>query len=395
MENKNVPRVRFEGFNDAWEQRKWSNIVSRITVSSDAGDLPKVKFEDIVSGQGRLKNNISTKIDSRKGTVFLKDDILYGKLRPYLNNWLYAEFEGIALGDFWVFRANLTNSIFDYFLMQSNVFQNVANNTSGTKMPRSDWKSVSNELFLIPKLEEQKLIGNVLNKMDSAIASNQRKLDSLKKVKKTMMQKIFDQTWRFEGFTDPWEQRKLGELGKTYSGLSGKSKNDFGHGEAKFVTYVNVFNNAMTSNTQINAIEIDSHQNEVKYGDVFFTTSSETPDEVGMSSVWLFNYKNVYLNSFCFGWRLNNLEIIDLKFISNLLRSNQLRKKLNLLAQGISRFNISKTKLMDEIVLLPTKNEQINIGILLSNIEGTIASNQLKIDKLKETKKWLMQNMFL
>ena len=99
---------------------------------------------------------------------------------------------------------------------------------------------------------------------------------------------------RFKGFTDAWEQRKLGEVGSTYTGLSGKSKIDFGHGEGRYITYMNVFTNAISSPKMVEHIEIDSKQNEVKAGDVFFTTSSETPEEVGMSSVMLENRPNTY-----------------------------------------------------------------------------------------------------
>lgn len=108
---------------------------------------------------------------------------------------------------------------------------------------------------------------------------------------------------RFIGFAEDWEQRKLGEVGKTYSGLSGKTKDDFGHGEAKFVTYMNVFSNSVCLPNMTETVEIDNKQNKVLFGDVLFTTSSETPEEVGMSSVWLENAENIYLNSFCFGYR--------------------------------------------------------------------------------------------
>ena len=85
---------------------------------------------------------------------------------------------------------------------------------------------------------------------------------------------------RFAGFTEAWEQRKLSELGSTFTGLSGKTKEDFGHGNAKFITYMNVFTNPIASETMLESVEIDKTQHEVKYGDVLFTTSSETPDEV-------------------------------------------------------------------------------------------------------------------
>ena len=104
-------------------------------------------------------------------------------------------------------------------------------------------------------------------------------------------------------FVHSWEQRKLGEVGTTFTGLSGKTKEDFGHGNAGFVTYMNVFSNPIADLTQCEKVEIDSKQAQVKYGDVFFTTSSETPEEVGMSSIWLGKQPNIYLNSFCFGYR--------------------------------------------------------------------------------------------
>ena len=107
---------------------------------------------------------------------------------------------------------------------------------------------------------------------------------------------------RFRGFTDDWEQRKLGDMGTTFTGLSGKTKDDFGHGDARFVTYMNVFTNPVSDPDRVEAVEIDKSQNAVQHGDVFFTTSSETPEEVGMSSVWLENTDNTYLNSFCFGY---------------------------------------------------------------------------------------------
>ena len=197
---------------------------------------------------------------------------------------------------------------------------------------------------------------------------------------------------RFPGYTDAWEERKLGELGSTFTGLTGKTKEDFGHGDAKFVTYMNVFQNAVASLEQLDSVEIDPKQNEVKKGDVFFTTSSETPEEVGMSSVWKYNYDNVYLNSFTFGYR-PNIEF-DLDYLAAMLRSTTVRKKITFLAQGISRYNISKTKMMDIEVPVPSLEEQAKIGAFLSNVEQTIALHQRKLDDLKKRKSGLLQKMF-
>ncbi|MCT3069754.1 restriction endonuclease subunit S [Leuconostoc citreum] len=187
-----VPELRFGGFADDWEERKLSDIVSRLSKSSNNSELPRVEFEDIVSGEGRLNKDVSHKFDDRKGILFSSQNILYGKLRPYLKNWLLADFKGIALGDFWVFKSINSDPKFVYSLIQSNHYQKVANDTSGTKMPRSDWKKVSSTEFQIPSsLEEQKKIGSFFKKLDDTIALHQRKLDLLKEQKKGFLQKMF------------------------------------------------------------------------------------------------------------------------------------------------------------------------------------------------------------
>src|SRR5690554_7731481 len=108
---------------------------------------------------------------------------------------------------------------------------------------------------------------------------------------------------RFKGFDAEWVEKRLGDIGNTFSGLSGKTKADFGHGNGRYITYMNVFSNPIASKEILESIEVDNTQNEVQFGDVIFTTSSETPEEVGMSSVWLGNRQDTYLNSFCFGYR--------------------------------------------------------------------------------------------
>ena len=179
---------------------------------------------------------------------------------------------------------------------------------------------------------------------------------------------------RFKGFTDPWEQRKLGEVGTTFNGLSGKTASDFGHGGASFITYMNVFSNPISDPTMVEHVEIDSRQREVEVGDVFFTTSSETPEEVGMSSVLKEKCGVTYLNSFCFGFRPTKK--FDLDYLAFMLRSESIRSQIKLLAQGISRFNISKTKMMEIDIQVPELDEQIAIGRYFSQLDHLITLHQ-------------------
>ena len=187
-----VPEICLEGFEGEWEEKQFSKLVKRVTKSSDFDSLPKVEFEDIISGQGRLNKDISSKFDNRKGIHFKPGYTLYGKLRPYLNNWLLPKFEGVALGDFWVFDPNGNNSDFIYYLVQSSRYQKVANDTSGTKMPRSDWKSVSTTIFAIPQtIAEQQVIGAYFSNLDNLINSYREKISQLEILKKKLLQDMF------------------------------------------------------------------------------------------------------------------------------------------------------------------------------------------------------------
>ena len=169
------PAIRFAGFADPWEQRKLSDVVYRVSAMSDEIGLPRVEYEDINSGQGTLNKNIYEKNSAKQGVLFQKNDVLFGKLRPYLKNWLLAGFSGIAVGDFWALRGNQTDSSYVYSLIQSGAFEEVANQSSGTKMPRADWNLVSNTVFSIPSTkEEQHQIGFFFIHLDNLITLHQR-----------------------------------------------------------------------------------------------------------------------------------------------------------------------------------------------------------------------------
>ena len=572
------PRCFLGSFDFSWEQRKFEEIAVRSSVICSDDTLPRVEYEDIVSGTGRLNKDIYAKQSIKSGIAFHQGDVLYGKLRPYLQNWLLPTFDGLAVGDFWVLQPQNADSSFLYRLIQSRQFDEVANQSTGTKMPRADWKLVSKTVFSIPSnISEQAAIGTYFTALDSLITLHQRKCANLCSPSQVVFsllfatstfsweQRKFDEVFdctvpnntlsraelsydegtvlnvhygdvlikygsvldvqkddipriphrcredfngallqdgdviiadtaedettgkaceignlqgsaivsglhtmvcrprnrmalgylgyylnsnayhhqllplmqgikvlslsrsniqktsvsypiavkeqqliayyfsqldnlitlhqreciSFTGRADrliltankkrttsSWEQRKLGEMGQTYTGLSGKTKDDFGHGQARFVTYMNVFSNPISNPEMTEPIEIDPKQNEVEVGDVFFTTSSETPEEVGMSSILLEKRGKTYLNSFCFGFRPS--EKIDSYYLAYMLRSESTRAKIILLAQGISRYNISKNKVMEIAVSLPSLDEQKMIGQYFSQLDNLITLHQRK-----------------
>lgn len=161
-----------------------------------------------MSGTGRLNKDIYAKQSSKSGIAFHQGDVLYGKLRPYLQNWLLPTFDGLAVGDFWVLQPQNADSSFLYRLIQSRQFDEVANQSTGTKMPRADWKLVSKTVFSIPSnISEQAAIGTYFTALDSLITLHQRQpfLHSPPDISL-----IVQLTPPFCTFS--WEQRKLGEL---------------------------------------------------------------------------------------------------------------------------------------------------------------------------------------
>ena len=188
-----VPEIRFNGFTHDWEQRKFSDIASRESVSRESSyDLPSLEYEDVIAEEGRLNKDISLKENIKKGIVFDGSQVLYGKLRPYLHNWLNPDFSGVAVGDWWVLKPNNADKSFIYRLIQTQRFDDIANQSAGSKMPRADWNLVSNTEFAVPvSQEEQEKIGEYFSSLDHLITLHQRQCDELKKMKKYMLQNMF------------------------------------------------------------------------------------------------------------------------------------------------------------------------------------------------------------
>ena len=192
----------------SWEQRKFEEIAVRSSVICSDDTLPRVEYEDIVSGTGRLNKDIYAKQSIKSGIAFHQGDVLYGKLRPYLQNWLLPTFDGLAVGDFWVLQPQNADSSFLYRLIQSRQFDEVANQSTGTKMPRADWKLVSKTVFSIPSnISEQAAIGTYFTALDSLITLHQRECISF-----TGRADRLILTANKKRTTSSWEQRKLGDI---------------------------------------------------------------------------------------------------------------------------------------------------------------------------------------
>lgn len=251
-----------------------------------------------------------------------------------------------------------------------------------------------------PTLPEQRKIADLLSAVDAVIAAQQAEVDAWEQRKKGVMQKLFSQEVRFkadDGSEFPkWEEKTLGEEGQFYGGLSGKGKDDFDCGNGRFVTYMNVYKNTFASRDAMGRVKVGDaeKQNKVRYGDILFTQSSETVDEVGLSSVYLYN-DEPYLNSFCMGYRFNNLDNVCPEFIGYCMRSNEIRKSIMLMGQGISRINLGAKRLATVKYKIPSLPEQRKIADCLSSMDEVIQKAKDELAKWRELKKGLLQQMFV
>ncbi len=271
------PHIRFAGFDEEWERRKLMNEVFSI-------DTGKSKFTLKTTGNYEILG--STSLIGYDDSYDYEGDFLLTARVGANAGELYRHSGKVKISDNTVFIQGQQLDFIYYALLNFDIKKL----SFGTGQPLIKASELKNQNLLIPiSNSEKEQISVYFCNLDNLITLYQKKYDKLNNIKKSMLEKMFPKNGsnvpeiRFTGFTGDWERRKLGEVGSTYTGLSGKSKDDFGHGEGKFITYMNVFSNPIGSSDMLESVEIDDKQNKVLMGDILFTTSSETPEEVGMS----------------------------------------------------------------------------------------------------------------
>lgn len=183
------------------------------------------------------------------------------------------------------------------------------------------------------------------------------------------------------------EFKPLREIGDFFGGLTGKSKEDFIDGNARFISYMNVFSNPALKLDLPDFVKINDgeKQNVVQYGDILFTGSSETPNECGMSSVVTTKPSEpLYLNSFCFGFRLIDINTFNLDFLKHLLRSYEVRSQIAKTANGVTRFNISKKLFANIMIPVPPIEVQEEIVRILDSFSDYAAELQAELQARKQ-----------
>ena len=241
---------------------------------------------------------------------------------------------------------------------------------------------------LLPSISEQIKIAKLLSLLDERIAVQNRLIDRLQSLMIGLNNSLYEQYGN--DITTSFM-----ELGYSYSGLSGKSAKDFGSGKP-FITYLNVYSNIIVDETDYQYVRINDgeKQNIVRTGDVLFTLSSETPEEVGIGSVYL-GEKEVYLNSFCFGIHIERNQLAYSPYLSYYVTSTAFRKFIYPFAQGSTRFNLCKADFEKASIKLPSLDNQKRISAMLDCIAEKIQAEKAILEYYNIQRQYLLRQMFI
>lgn len=411
MEKQNkIPLLRFPEFTEEWQLKKFGSLVNRISNPVPVDDEKLYKQIGIRShGKGLFyKDAVTGKSLGDKRVFWIKEDTFVVNIvfawEQAVARTTVKEIGMIASHRFPMYLPINTKSNLDYlvhfFLTKKGKFLLELASPGGAGRNKTlGQKEFENLKFHIPSSDEQTKIASFLTALDDRLNQLKQKKSLLEQYKKGVMQKIFSQEIRFKdeyGKEYPeWEKKKLGDIGETYNGLTGKTKENFGQGKP-YIQYKQIFDDSKIDISRFEYVEIGNNekQNKVSFGDIFFTVSSETPNEIGTSSVLLDKVDELYLNSFCFGYKPYSLEILSPYFARFIFRSELFRSEIIKLAQGSTRYNMSKNQLMKLEIDLPCFAEQTKIANFLSAIDEKINQCQLQIEKTVLYKKGLLQKMF-
>lgn len=390
------PKIRFKGFEGEWKAPLFSEMVERISASGQAGMLPGVEFEDIASGEGCFNKNIYQKECHKYGKLFYEGDILFGKLRPYLKNIILADFNGVAIGDFWVLRSKGLDEKYLYTLVNSESFLKVANISSGSKMPRADWNLVSTTKFVVPSAkDEQKAIGKYFTSLDSQISASTSRLASLKQMKAASLQAMFPQEGetvpkiRFKGFEGEWKKVKLSEI------LTERHENSTITDSLPQLSFTIADGVIRPEDRKSNKRDflikdIDNKRYLVtKVGDIIYN-----PANVVYGAI----HRNSLMNGVVSPIYKIFTTMQDSNFIECAVRRPSFITKLAMCTEGtVTKLKTLKPEafLNMEVCITPSLEEQKLIGNYFTSLDRQISLQSQRLEKLKQIKSACLDKMFV
>lgn len=394
---KNVPALRFKGYSDAWEKRKLGDLGSvamnkRIykDQTSDEGEIP---FYKIGSFGKQADAFISRKLFNeykklypfpKKGDILISASGSIGRTIVYNGEDAYFQDSNII----WIQHDNRLDNTFLHQLFNIIRWSGV----EGTTIKRLYNKNILSTQILLPSVEEQRSIGNLLDNVDNLIAATQHNIDALEQAKKALLQRLFDQSWRFKGYSDPWEKRKLGSLGKIKSGNGFPPREQGGHEGIPFykVSDMNTFRNEekmVTSQNYVTDFQVKRRK---------WTPISEVPAIIfaKVGAAIFLDRKRLVEQTFLMD---NNMmayilgESWNSKFCQSLFQTITLSK----FAQTGALPSYNASDIAGITIFVPTNSEQKEIGLLIFKVTELIAATQSRLSSLELLKKALLQDLFI
>ena len=399
----NVPNLRFPEFEGEWEKKRLGDFTERVkrknkynlsklplTISAKYGLVDQITFF----------NKIVASTDMSNYYLLKKGEFAYNK--SYSNDYPWGaikrldNYEQGVLSALYICFATQDNVESDFILQyfESPKWHKSVSEIAVEGARNHGLLNISVQDFFqtyhyVPKeKKEQTKIATLLHLIDERISTQNKIIDKLQSLIKGLNNSLYAQ-YSHEVLTS------FVKLGTSYSGLSGKSAQDFGSGKP-FITYLNVYSNNIINDKDFQYVSIKDgeKQNVVEYGDVLFTLSSETPEEVGIGSVYLGKEK-VYLNSFCFGIHIINTEVVFPPYLSYYVSSTSFRKFIYPYAQGSTRFNLCKADFEKASIKLPSLENQKRIYSVLCHITSKVETEKSLLDFYNAQKQYLLRQMFI
>ena len=387
----------FEFKNGLNKAKRFFGAGTPIVNFTDVFESPGLRSYEL-TGRVNLSEEELRKFDVRKGDVFFTrtsetvEDIGFASVM--LDDPVDTVFSGFVL------RARpldhrLNNNYKRYCFASSAVRSQIVSIASYTTRALTNGKSLSAVRVLIPPIVEQRAIAEVLSDVDALIAALDALIAKKQAIKQAAMQQLLTGRTRLPGFSGEWETTLMKRIGSTYSGLTGKSKTDFGAGEAQYLTFINVLENVTLDQTHTSRVHVEPNesQNPVLKGDLLFNGTSETPSELAMGTMMGEQINSLYLNSFCFGFRIHDENTWAPMFLVYLFRSSIGRTVMRALAQGATRYNMSKLEFLNLEISIPSYEEQCAIATVLSDMDSEIETLKRRLAKTYAIKQGMMQDL--
>lgn len=401
----NVPNLRFPEFTEEWKKC----IIGELTTKVGSGVTPRggeavykseghpfVRSQNV--GLGHLILDDIAYIDEdthqrQKNTELQLDDVLLNITGASIGRSALVNQQivgGNVNQHVCIIRANkkLIPSFLCNFLLSQYGQKQIESFQAGGNRQGLNFEQIKSIKIGLPLVEEQKKIADLLLLIEQRIITQNKIIEKYE----SLIQAICNTLIEAE---QPKVELSFNDFGEPYSGLSGKSSEDFGKG-CQYITYMNVYQNQIIDITDVGFVKINEteQQSVVRYGDILFTLSSETPNEVGLGAVYLGDTYPLYLNSFCFGVHIIDESKIFPPFLAYYISTKSFRKAVFPLAQGSTRFNLQKSDFMKKKFLFPTVEKQNKIYSVLKAYSDKLSIEKNIANLLCEQKSYLLRQLF-